>query len=74
MFLKLSHLFQNILSFSFSLSHTNIIFTTKICDKCPCSIRCHDSNPQPLEHESAPITTRPGYFDFDDFDFVTILD
>ena len=23
-------------------------------------MRCWDSNPQPLEHESPPITTRPG--------------
>ena len=24
------------------------------------SIRCRDSNPRPFEHESSPITTRPG--------------
>ena len=28
--------------------------------KCPSSIRCQDSNPQPLEYESLPITTRTG--------------
>ena len=28
--------------------------------KCPSSIRCWDSNSQPSEHESPPITTRPG--------------
>ena len=28
--------------------------------KCPSSILCWDSNSQPLEHESPPITTRPG--------------
>ena len=28
--------------------------------KCPTSIRCPDSNPQPSECESPPITTRPG--------------
>ena len=28
--------------------------------KCPSSIWCHDSNPGPFEHESSPITTRPG--------------
>ena len=41
---------------------TNIIkkFTTKISEKCPSSIRCRDSNPWPPEHESPPITTRPG--------------
>ena len=31
-----------------------------ICEKCPSSIQCRDSNSQPLEHESPPITTRPG--------------
>ena len=36
------------------------IFTTNICEKCPSSIRCRDSNPRPLERESPPITTRPG--------------
>ena len=29
--------------------------------KCPSSIRCWDSNPRPSEHESPPITTRPGF-------------
>ena len=28
--------------------------------KYPSSIWCRDSNLQPLEHESPPITTRPG--------------
>ena len=28
--------------------------------KCPSSIPCQVSNPQPLERESLPITTRPG--------------
>ena len=37
-----------------------IIFTTIQCEKCPSSIRCWDSNPWPLDHESPPITTRPG--------------
>ena len=36
------------------------IFTTNIFEKCPSSIRCQDWNPQPLERESLPITTRPG--------------
>ena len=35
-------------------------FTTNICEKCPSSIWCRDSNPRPLESESPPITTRPG--------------
>ena len=30
-----------------------------IVKKCPSNIRCWDSNPQPLKHESPPITTRP---------------
>ena len=28
-------------------------------EKCPSSIRCWDSNPWQLEHETPPITTRP---------------
>ena len=31
-----------------------------VCEKCPYSIWCRDSNSRPLEHESPPITTRPG--------------
>ena len=31
-----------------------------MCEKCPSSIWCRDSNPRPLEHESLPITTRSG--------------
>ena len=40
----------------------NTIFTTNQCEQTSCqsSIQCWDSNPQPLEHESSPITTRPG--------------
>ena len=41
-------------------SNKRYIFTTIICEKCPSSIRCRDSNPRPLECESLPITTRPG--------------
>ena len=40
---------------------TNItILTTNQCEKvlCPSSIWHQDSNPQPSEHESPPITTR----------------
>ena len=38
---------------------TNIItiFTATISEKCLSSIRCRYTNPQPLEHESPPITT-----------------
>ena len=36
------------------------IFTTNICEKCPSSIWCRDSNPRPLERESTPVTTKPG--------------
>ena len=43
-------------------THSNIIFTTNHCEKMsiPSSIQCRDSNPRPLDHESSPITTRPG--------------
>ena len=45
----------------FSSFQTHItIFTTNKCEKCPSSILCRDSNSQPLEYESPPITTRPG--------------
>ena len=50
-------------SFCFFRSfQTNIItiFTANMCEKCPSNIQCWDSNPRPLEHESLPITTRPG--------------
>ena len=40
---------------------TILIFTTNKCEKCPSSIRYQDLNSQPLEHESPPITTRPGF-------------
>ena len=41
---------------------TNIItiFPTNICEKCPSCRRYQDLNPRPSEHESPPITTRPG--------------
>ena len=41
-------------------TYINTIFTTNQCEKCPSSIQYWDSNPRPLEHESSPITTRPG--------------
>ena len=43
-------------------SNTQYIFYNKSMWKmsCPFSIWCWDSNPQPLEHESSPITTVPG--------------
>ena len=44
--------------FVFSKKHYN--FTTNKCEKCPSSLRCWDLNPQPFEHESPPIITRPG--------------
>ena len=48
----------------FGLSkQTSIQFLQQICEKMsiPSSIRCQDSNPRPLDHESSsPITTRPG--------------
>ena len=36
------------------------IITTNICEKGPSSICCRRSNPWPSEHDSPPITTRPG--------------
>ena len=41
-------------------SNKNYNFTTNICDKRPSSIQCWDLNPRPSEHESPPLTTRPG--------------
>ena len=40
----------------------NTLFTTNQCENISCisSIWCRDSNPQPLERESSPITIRPG--------------
>ena len=49
-------------SFIFIFSKNITIFTTKICEKCPSSIRCWDSNPRHSVHESPPITTRPGQY------------
>ena len=43
----------------FRCFQTNITIFT-ICEKCPSSIRCRDSNPRPSEREYLPITTRPG--------------
>ena len=45
-----------------SFQTINTIFTTNQCEEmsCPSSILCQDSNPRSLEHESPPITTRPG--------------
>ena len=44
----------------FCLSKHTVQFLQQInVKKCPSSIQCWDSNPQPLEHESPPITTRP---------------
>ena len=45
----------------FSSFQANItIFTTTECGNCPFNNQWRDSNPHPLEHESPPITTRPG--------------
>ena len=45
-----------------SFQTNKTIFSTNQCVKisCPSSIRCRDSNQRPSEHESPPITTRPG--------------
>ena len=57
---------------------TNItIFKTKKCVNVhPVYLHCWDKNPQPSDHESPPITTRPGlpplflYCYLDRFDLV----
>ena len=52
--------------FIFSLFKYTIQFLQQInvknvkMSKCPSSIWSWDSNPQPFEYESSPITTRPG--------------
>ena len=47
-------------SFIFGLcKQTNYTILQKMT-KCPYSIQCYDLNPIPPEHESPPITTRPG--------------
>ena len=43
-----------------SFQTNNIIITANKCEICPSSIRRWDLNPQPLEHESPPLTIRPG--------------
>ena len=43
---------------SFLINSTN--FTTNKCEKCPSGIRHWDSNSQPSDYESHPLTTRPG--------------
>ena len=45
----------------FSSFQTNITILQQIyVKKCPSSKCCWDSNPQPSEYESPPVTTRPG--------------
>ena len=50
------------LSFIFGLfKQTSLQFIQQIyMKKCPSSIHCWESNPQPSEKESLSITTRPG--------------
>ena len=43
-----------------SFQTNNAIFTTNQCKKCPSTIPRWDSNQHHLEHESSPLTTRPG--------------
>ena len=50
------------LLFSFGLfKHTLLFLQQYTVKKCPPGMRCWDSNLQPLERESRPITTRPGH-------------
>ena len=46
--------------FSSFQTHITIFTTNRYVKKCPCSIQSRYSNSQPLEHDSSPITTRPG--------------
>ena len=49
-------------SFIFGLfKQTLLQFLQQIkCEKCPSSIQCRDSNSQPTDYQSPPLTTRPG--------------
>ena len=48
-------------SFLFSSFQTNTtIRTANKCEKCPSSIQHRDSNSQPFDYKSPPLTTRPG--------------
>ena len=53
---------QPLFRFIFGLfKQTSLQFLQQLyAKKCPSSIQCWDSNPQSLERESIPITTRPG--------------
>ena len=54
-FLKMANI--GLFFVDFGLFKQTIQFTVK---KCPSSLQCWDSNPQSLDHELSPITTRPG--------------
>ena len=54
--------------FSFIFVFSNTLGTSnRYVKNCPSSILCRDSNSRPLEHESPPITTRPGLPPYDLF-------
>ena len=48
--------------FIFGIYQTNITFFQQYNAKIihPIAVWCWDSNPRPFDHESPPITTRPG--------------
>ena len=48
--------------FSSFQPHITNFTSNRYVKRCPSSIRCWDLNSRPLEHESPPITTRPGIF------------
>ena len=55
------------------LFHLFSILTTNKSEKYASSIRCWDSNSQPLEHESPPIATKPHrYLFWVNIDFIGI--
>ena len=60
-FFKIKWASRSLFFVYFRSFQTNNTFLQQINVKiCPSSIWCWDSNPQPLKHESSPITTRTG--------------
>ena len=57
---KIKWTIRGLFSLIFGLFQAKINTILTSCEKCQSSTRCHDSNPQPLDCKSHPITTRPG--------------
>ena len=56
---KIKRTIRGLFSLIFGLFQAKINTILTSCEKCQSSTRCHDSNPQPLDCKSHPITTRP---------------